>query len=256
MPTRTKHYIVSEVAALLGCDAGKVYTYLKEGKLRGHKTGSGKWLIPIDQEEAFDALKVEQPQQEQPKPQPPVEVSFTRYIADQDHCNELINRILAVRHSLKMSAFNFEDFKMYLENASGPFEARFYEILQTLVQRGVKVQIIGLKPVGLYVRCQEKYPELLESPNFELRQCDRVHMKVFIFDEECAYIGSANLTDAAIGQRPTKPRNHEAGILAQNNEISAAALRHFDAVWDDPNVVKSSWKRFKSKVNEYKKNIR
>ena len=39
------------------------------------------------------------------------------------------------------------------------------------------------------------------------------HLKVFIFDDECVYVDSANITDAVIGKRASGSKNHEAGML-------------------------------------------
>ena len=63
-------------------------------------------------------------------------------------------------------------------------------------------------------------------------------MKIFIFDDECAYIGSANITSAAIGKRASGNRNHEAGMLMWGDSMIEAPLRQFDKAWDDPDILK------------------
>lgn len=102
-----------------------------------------------------------------------------------------------------------------------------------------------------YNYSMEKCPQLLENPLFELRCNEQNHMKLFVFDDEYVYIGSANITDAAIGKRANGRRNHEAGMLMWGDEMIEAPLRHFDNVWDDPCILKHTWKRFAKKANEW-----
>lgn len=77
-------------------------------------------------------------------------------------------------------------------------------------------------------------------------------MKIFIFDDECAYIGSANITSAAIGKRASGNRNHEAGMLMWGDSMIEAPLRQFDKAWDDPDILKHTWKRFAKMAKEQK----
>ena len=77
-------------------------------------------------------------------------------------------------------------------------------------------------------------------------------MKVFIFDNMVAYIGSANLTSAAVGRRAKRKRNYEAGLLVKNNAIFKDAYQHFTEVWDDPDVLQYT----EEKYNEDLKNLK
>jgi len=73
-------------------------------------------------------------------------------------------------------------------------------------------------------------------------------------DDECAYIGSANITSAAIGKRVK--RNHEAGLLVWGESMIEAPLRHFEKVWNDPDNLKHTWKRFARMAKELEKELR
>ena len=64
---------------------------------------------------------------------------------------------------------------------------------------------------------------------------------------------SANITDAAIGKRASKRRNHEAGVLVWGGDIIDAPLTQFERVWNDPDILKSTWKRFAKKAKEWEK---
>ena len=96
-----------------------------------------------------------------------------------------------------------------------------------------------MQPFSFYRWVKDNLPELLDERGLEIRQNDHVHMKVFIFDDECAYIGSANLTGAAMGKRSSRQRNYEAGVLVQNNDIFDAAVRHFNKVWEADETIES-----------------
>ena len=63
---------------------------------------------------------------------------------------------------------------------------------------------------------------------------------MFVFDDECAYIGSANITAAAIGKRASGSRNHEAGMLVWGPTMIQAPLHHFERAWNDPDILKST----------------
>ena len=81
-------------------------------------------------------------------------------------------------------------------------------------------------------------------------------MKVFIFDDERAYIGSANITSAAIGKRASGNRNHEAGMLVSGANMMKSPLQHFEKVWNSPDILKSSWKRFATKAKDLDKELK
>jgi phosphatidylserine/phosphatidylglycerophosphate/cardiolipin synthase-like enzyme len=61
--------------------------------------------------------------------------------------------------------------------------------------------------------------------------CPRVHFKILVFDNQVAYIGSANLTGAGIGMKSSNRRNFEAGILTDDGNLVDAAIEEFDSVW-------------------------
>lgn len=251
---RKNHYIVSEVAAILGSDPEYVRTLLREKKIKGHKCASNKWLIPKDQEEVFDTYKLTDDDEavvteQDNDPKEP----FVRYIADEKHYTEVFARMNKVKHSLKLTSANLKKFDVYFEKDAKEDPIKFGDFLLILLNRGVKVQIVCMNPFGFFDYCRENLPSLIVHPGLDLRQNDSIHMKVFIFDDECAYIGSANLTGAAIGRRSKNKRNHEAGILVQNNDVFESASAHFERVWNDQDTIKSSWRRFENKLKAYKK---
>ena len=147
-------------------------------------------------------------------------------------------------------------FNVIVESDGGDETLRLCDFFLSLVERGVQVQVVCMKPFGFYLYTKENCPQLLENPLFELRCNERNHMKIFVFDDECAYIGSANITAAAIGKRASGSRNHEAGMLVWGPTMIQAPLHHFERAWNDPDILKSTWKRFATKAKELDKELK
>ena len=91
---RTKHYNTSELATVLGCSTGYVYQLLKEGRIKGHKHRTGKWLVPKDQEEVFALIRKELTEhQERVAANSAPGESFVSYIADTEHYEDIFDRM-------------------------------------------------------------------------------------------------------------------------------------------------------------------
>lgn len=152
--------------------------------------------------------------------------TFVKYIADQEHYTEVLERISKVKHHLWIGTADIKDLHMRKGNSSTPFLA----IIDSLIKKGVEVRLIHAKEPGPAFREDfDKYPRLAES--LERILCPRVHFKLMIFDLEMVYIGSANLTGAGIGMKSELRRNFEAGILTNDPNIVEAAINQFDGVW-------------------------
>ena len=177
---------------------------------------------------------------------PQTEKGFS-YVADEEHYTEVFKRMTEVNRSLKIATANLKNFNVTVEADGGEETLRLCDFFLRLVERGVQVQVVCMKPFGFYLYAKENFPQLLENPLFELRYNGRNHMKIFIFDDECAYFGSANITSAAIGKRAK--RNYEAGMLVWGPMIEAP-LRHFEKSWNDPDILKHTWKRFAKMAKE------
>lgn len=175
------------------------------------------------------------------------------YVADEEHYTEVFRRMTEVKRCLKIATANLKNFNVTIEYDAREVTLRLCDFFLSLVERGVHVQVVCMKPFGFYNYTKDNCPHLLENPLFELRYNEHNHMKVFIFDDECAYIGSANITSAAIGKRVK--RNHEAGMIVCGAMIEAP-LRHFEKVWNDPDNFKHTWKRFAKMAKELEKELR
>lgn len=152
--------------------------------------------------------------------------SNTHYISDELHYREVVERMVGVKRELWIGTADIKD--VYVKK--GRKALPLLGVLASLLERGVNVRLIHAKEPGPAFRKDfDKYPIL--ATNLERVMCPRVHFKLIIMDLETAYIGSANLTGAALGMKSAERRNFEAGILTTEPELVSRAIRHFDSVW-------------------------
>ena len=248
-----KYISTKDAVRLTGLSTQEIYDLIHSGMLPARKAPKSGWRIsPQDlftlgliHEERADSI-AEEAQTE----------NRVSYVADEEHYTEVFKRMTEVKRSLKIATANLKNFNVIVESDGGNETLRLCDLFLSLVERGVHVQVVCMKPFGFYLYTKENCPQLLESTLFELRCNERNHMKIFIFDDECAYIGSANITAAAIGKRASGSRNHEAGILVWGPAMIQAPLRHFEKAWNDPDILKSTWKRFATKAKVLDKELR
>ena len=247
-----KYISTKDAVRLTGLSTQEIYDLIHEGKLPAHKAPKSGWrILPEDLEELGlirdkSAPIVEEPQTE----------GGVAYVADEEHYTEVFKRMAEVKSCLKIATGDLKNFNVTVESEDGEETMRLCDFFLSLVERGVQVQVVCMKPFGFYLYAKENCPQLLENPLFDLRDNGQNHMKLFAFDDECVYIGSANITSAAIGKRASGKRNHEAGMLLWGEDMIEAPLSHFDRVWDDPDILKHTWKRFATKAKEWEKEMK
>jgi len=247
--TKGKYITTKEAVRLTGLSSQEIYELIHSGKLPAHKAPKSGWRILPEDLAALGLVKDDG----SPAPEESETADHASYIADEEHFSKVFKLMTQVKHSLKIATANIKIFNVSVEK-DGEYESvRIYDFFLSLVKRGVHVQMVCMDPFNFYQNSQKKCQELLENPLFELRCNEHNHMKIFIFDDECAYIGSANITEAAIGRRASGKRNHEAGMLVWGPGIMEMPLRHFDRAWNDPCILKHTWKRFATKAKEKEK---
>ena len=250
--SQNKYIGTKDAARLTGLSMQEIYDLIHDGTLPAHKAPKSGWRI------SFQALVEKGVIQKETKPvfEENQTENGASYVADEEHFTQVFKRMTEVKHSLKIATANLKNFNVSIRADGRNETLRLCDFFLSLVERGVNVQVVCMKPFGFYLYTKENCPQLFENPLFELRCNEHNHMKIFIFDEECAYIGSANITDAAIGKRASGSRNHEAGMLLWGPNLIQPPLQHFDKVWNDPNILKSSWKRFAAKAKELDKELK
>ena len=247
--TQNKYISTKDAVRLTGLSTQEIYDLIHSGKLPAHKAPKSGWRI-LPQDLVALGLIQEETESEEEKSQAE---NCVAYVSDEEHYTQVFRRMTEVKHSLKIATANLKNFNVIVEADGGEETLRLCDFFLRLVERGVQVQVVCMKPFGFYLYAKENCPQLLENPLFELRYNGRNHMKIFIFDDECAYIGSANITSAAIGMRAK--RNYEAGLLV-SGPMMEAPMSHFEKAWDDPDILKHTWKRFTKMAKELDKDLR
>lgn len=230
MGNRIKYYHSSEVAEKCGCSIDNVYLALKDGRLKGYKQGR-KWLINMNQAAAFESLSNFVVANKHSENVNENQKCYWKYIEDDEHSEELLSRILAVQKSLCISTANLKN--LYLPVKGEEEKVPFLRFLEMVVENGVTVNLLYSSLSSVLYQESEKYPNLFKSPLFHSNLCLAVHMKMFIFDEKEVYIGSANITNAAIGKRAKKVNNFEAGLITNDRDIVDRAKKHFMKAWEN-----------------------
>ncbi|MCQ2240035.1 phospholipase D-like domain-containing protein [Treponema sp.] len=150
----------------------------------------------------------------------------TLYIANEEHYEQVIERIKTVKKTLWIGTADIKD--LYVKEGRGT--KPLLGVLSELAKKGVAIRLIHAKEPGPAFREDfDKYPALIEGVERVL--CPRVHFKIIIFDLKTAYVGSANLTGAGLGMKAETTRNFEAGVLSNNMDFVKNAAEQFDSVW-------------------------
>lgn len=247
-----KYISTKDVVHLTGLSMQEIYDLIHSGTLPAHKAPKSGWrILPQD----LVTLGLIQNDSDSIVEDTQTEDGFS-YVADEEHYTEVFKRMTEVKHSLKIATANLKNFNVIVKSDGGDGTLRLCDFFLSLVEHGVHVQVVCMKPFGFYLYAKENCHQLLANPLFELRYNEHNHMKIFVFDDECAYIGSANITSAAIGKRASGNRNHEAGMLVWGPTMIQAPLCHFEKAWNDPDILKSTWKRFVTKAKELDKELK
>ena len=150
----------------------------------------------------------------------------TNFISGIDHYNKVLSKVASVRKSLWIGTADIKDLHVKAGNSTEPFLA----VLALLIKKGVEVRLIHAKEPGPVFREDfDRFPILTKG--LERLLCPRVHFKMMIFDNELAYVGSANLTGAGIGMKNSNKRNFETGILTDDPHLLDGIIEQFDSVW-------------------------
>ena len=150
----------------------------------------------------------------------------TEFISGVDHYNKVLSKVASVKRSLWIGTADIKDLHVKVGNFTQPFLA----VLAQLLKRCIDVRLIHAKEPGPVFREDfDRYPILAKYLGRVL--CPRVHFKMLIFDNQVAYIGSANLTGAGIGMKSSNRRNFECGIMSDDPKIVENAIELFESVW-------------------------
>ncbi len=159
----------------------------------------------------------------------------TRLIINENHYQEVIQRICAAKSSIKIMTGDFKRFNLKPTEEQGIDYKDGVPFIKYLMEKavdGVSVQIICSRPSPFFMDEWQEYYQQMKNPIlFEFKFCVRNHSKVIIVDDMLAYVGSANVTPAGLGQGIFTPGNFEAGIITENKELVSSVIALFSEIW-------------------------
>lgn len=163
--------------------------------------------------------------------------NVTRFITNKSHYEEVIERICSAKSSIRIMTANFKRFRLKpTENQGKEYNdgIPFIERLMEKAVQGVSVQIVCSNPSESFTEeWQDYYRQMGEPELFKYMFCDRNHAKLAIIDDKLAYVGSANVTPAGLGQGVFTPGNFEAGIITESQEVISSIKDFFTMIWDE-----------------------
>jgi len=137
--------------------------------------------------------------------------------------------IPSARSYVWIATANLKD--MHIRQGGGSRYRSFLAGLNELAKRQVGIRLLhASEPSQSFHDSIQKY-KYLQADGIELALCPRVHMKVVIVDGIKAYLGSANITGAGLGEKSARRRNFETGIITDEPETVMQLQTMYDDIW-------------------------
>lgn len=205
----------------LKCSKAEFEKLVKQGAIHAFRDEANRWRG--SKESVLNYMK------------PSLSSKGTHLIINNDHYLEIVQRICDAKSSIKMLTGDFKRFNMIPTAKQGKNYkdgTPFVKYLMEKAVQGVSVQVICSEPSKTFLDDKDEYFEQLNQPElFEFKRCIRNHTKAIIIDDKLAYIGSANITPAGIGQGIFTPGNFEAGILTDAPSVVTSIMELFSKIW-------------------------
>lgn len=123
---------------------------------------------------------------------------------------------------IQIASSTLKDFVLE-KNKSAPL--LFSDLINDLSYRGTNIQILTTPKM----LCSKFFSRL--NKEVKVRTCARSHLKLICIDNDFAYIGTANLTSAAVGLRLDTRRNFEVGLTTRDKIAVTNLANYFDEIW-------------------------
>lgn len=236
--TNKKYLKTTEVAELTGRPYNEVLNLVNTGVLPGYKTRRGRWRLSADAVEKYFDIQINNPAEMDDKSGTTCE---SHLIINDSHYQEVIKKICKAKSSIKIMTGDFKRFNLKPTKEQGKDYkdgTPFIEYLMGKAIDGVSVQIICSRPSQFFMDEWKEYYLQMNNPKlFEFKFCVRNHSKVIIIDDMLAYVGSANVTPAGLGQGIFTPGNFEAGIITENKELVSSVIALFSEIWSSKSCI-------------------
>ncbi len=207
----------------LKCTKAEFESLVERGVIKAHRDELYRWRV--SKESVFSYIQHSQSSHE------------TQLIVNESHYDNVIQLICSAESSIRIMTANFKRFRLKPTDIQGKNYNDGTPFIKYLIDKavdGVSVQIICSTPSESFSEEWEEYYHQMNEPElFEYWCCIRNHAKVVIIDNKYAYVGSANVTQAGLGQGLFSPGNFEAGILTENKEMVSEINDFFSTVWDE-----------------------
>ena len=106
---------------------------------------------------------------------------YIKYIANEDHYNEVIAKVASVKRNLWIGTADLKD--VYVKSASEVIP--LLAVLDKLIKKGVEIRLLHAKEPGPAFREDfDRYPDLARG--IERFLCPRAHFKIIVLDFETA----------------------------------------------------------------------
>lgn len=239
-----KKYIGTKEAALLtGHPKDEILNLAKTGVLAFHRTRRGHYRFNVNAVKEYFGIQTNKPEKVVEKPVAKKEKIKTKatvseetcLITNESHYQEVIQRICSASSSIKIMTADFKRFNLKPTGKQGKEYKKgtpFIKYLMAKAVQSISVQVICANPSKLFDDERREYYQQMNPNLFEYRKCIRNHAKIVIIDDSYAYIGSANVTPAGIGQGIFTPGNFEAGILTRDKGLVSSVKALFSMVWE------------------------
>ena len=205
----------------LNCSKAKFEALVDKGLIKAHRDEYNRWKV--SKNSVLGYIDSSRPSNKY------------RVITNGDHYQEVILKICKATSSIKIMTANFKRFRLmptYNQGEDYKNGTPFVKYLMAKAVQGVSVQIICSRPSSFFTEEWEEYYRQMNPELFEYKFCERNHSKVVIIDDKIAYIGSANVTPAGLGQGIFTPGNFEVGILTEDPDVISNLNTLFSKIWD------------------------
>ena len=221
MPIK-KYINTKEAAELTGQPYEEIVRLARTGVLPSHKTRRGHYRLNADAVEKCFGIQINKSKVviEETEEQTQC-LSETRLITENFY-QEVIERACKAKSSIKIMTADFNLFRLKPTASQGKKYkdgTPFLEFLMKKSKTGVSVQIISAETSSWFQGEVERAYCGKAGKEFSVCFCIRNHAKVVIIDDKVAYIGSANMTRAGLGQPYVSPGNFEVGFITEIPEI-------------------------------------
>lgn len=202
----------------LDCSKAEFENLVEQGLIQAYRDEYSRWRV--SKESVLNYAKRSLPTDE------------VRLITE-NFFNEVINRICAAKSSIKIMTADINLIRLKPNASQGnryKDGTPFVDFLMEKSKEGVSVQIISAEKSARFQEDVERAYCGDAGKHFSVWFCARNHAKVVIIDDKVAYVGSANLTRAGLGQPYASPGNFEVGFITEVPEIISSLNDFFSRI--------------------------